>query len=142
MKRDGNPPAPAQFPPHLLIGVRSIDREHQALVMSLDCLIGNPRGTPEAEHVTDILSLLNRQIIEHFESEENVMKSLGVPADEMALHMEAHNLIIEQFSHLHLDLMHGRGIGMDVIIPMIKQWIFDHLAVHDMKIRQYAPGHS
>jgi hemerythrin-like metal-binding protein len=113
---------------------RSLDREHQALVKSLDCVIQNLEANPLSENVREILSRIGGQLIDHFESEEKVIKGLGMPDDAVARHIDAHIAIIEQITRLSIALMKGETISRDALIATLKRWIVDHLSEHDLKI--------
>ena len=70
--------------PSMLIGVQSIDREHSALITQLNRLIENPKAEPASESFAEVLSHLGPQISAHFDNEEGVLKSCGMPASEVA----------------------------------------------------------
>ena len=124
----------SNLPLLLPLGVASIEREHKALITNLDLLIRSPRAKPESVHVIEILTKLGDQLASHFDHEEAMIKSLGIPADEICRHVQAHSEIIEEFTQLNFDLMSGKGIDLDALVAMIKKWIVDHLADYDLKI--------
>ena len=129
-----------ELDPSMLIGVPSIDREHHALVSQLNRLIDDARADTGSAAFSEVLSQLGRQINAHFDSEEGVLRSCGMPIDEVAEHIQAHNEIIDQYATLNLDLMQGRQISRAGVLLMIKGWIVDHLLQYDTKIRKYFPA--
>jgi hemerythrin len=123
--------------PSMLIGVHSIDREHFALLTQLNRLIENPLADPASESFVDVLSHLGPQISAHFDSEEGVLKSCGMPAHEVAEHVEAHTAILEQYAQMNCDLMEGKTLARSEALREVKDWIVDHLQRYDSKIRKY-----
>lgn len=125
------------LPAELLIGVPSIDREHHELVRHLDRLIYNDNVIPDSAHFSEVFSQLGGLIIKHFNSEETVIRSCGMPLEEIHVHVQAHDAILEQYTQLNDDLMGDKARTMSEIAATMKNWIIDHLLAHDINIRQY-----
>ena len=125
--------------PSMLIGVHSIDREHYALLTQLNRLIENPLAEPASESFAEVLSQLGPQISAHFDSEEGVLKSCGMPADEVAEHVEAHTEILERYAQMNCDLMEGKTLARSEALREVKGWIIDHLRRYDSRIKLYLP---
>ncbi len=123
----------------LWIGVPSIDREHDELVAQLDSLTSNPHARPDGEVFSRILGRLGEQISAHFESEEGVLRSIGMPADEILEHVLAHDKILEEYTQLNIDLMQGEVLVRSDVLAAVRSWIIGHILTHDIKIRQYLP---
>ena len=123
-----------------LIGAASIDKEHLALFAQLDRLHGNPSAHPDTEAFLEVFSRLGRQISAHFDSEEGILKACGMPPDQIAAHVQAHDEILEQYAQLNLDLMEGKKLTRSEALLTIKRWIIDHVVYHDTRIRAYLPG--
>lgn len=126
--------------PSMLIGVPSIDREHSALISQLNRLIENPLAEPDSESFAEILSLLGPQISSHFDDEEMVLKTCGMPAAEVAEHVEAHTEILEQYAQMNCDLMEGKPLSRSDALREVKDWIVDHLRRYDSRIKLYLPA--
>jgi hemerythrin-like metal-binding protein len=118
-------------------GVASIDREHEALFAQLDRLLENPQAHPESEPFADVLSHLGPQISAHFDSEERILKSCGMPAHEVAEHVDAHTGILEQYAQMNCDLMEGKALARTEALRMVESWIVDHLRQFDCRISEY-----
>ena len=129
--------ATADLDPSLLIGVPSIDREHRALVWQLNRLLEDTQALPQSETFSEVLSRLGEDIGAHFDSEEGVLKSCGMPGDEIAKHVQAHDEILEQYTRLSFDLMEGKALARTDVLLLISRWIIDHLLCYDIKIRTY-----
>jgi len=123
--------------PALLTGVPLIDDEHLALVGQLDALEGNEQAHPRSEVFSEILSRLGAQISKHFDDEEVVLNVVGMPADLIAGHVQAHIDILDQYTRLNLDLMRGEPLDRSDVLLMIKGWIIDHVLDFDIRIRDY-----
>jgi hemerythrin len=121
----------------LKVGMPSIDREHQELFADLDRLVRNPEGLPEPEHVSEMFSRLNRQLINHFESEEIAIKKTAMPPDEIAEHIEAHSRIVENLLQMSQSLDGGKVFDRGIIVGSVISWVVDHLLEYDTNISQY-----
>ena len=126
--------------PSLLLGVPSIDSEHDDLVKQLDKLASQPDAIPNSERFTSILSQLADQINSHFTSEEKFFKSLPMPADEIASHVKAHTDILNQYAQLNFELMQGKALNRTDILVLIKSWIVEHVIRFDLNIKKYLPS--
>jgi hemerythrin len=127
------------LPQQLLIGIPSIDEEHQSLLEQLDDLFQSPNDNPQSAQFSEDLSRLSSNLIDHFTNEERVMRSIGISSDELARHMDAHSAIIEQITQLSFDLMNRRQIDRGDVVARMKDWILGHLTEHDLDLRNYPP---
>lgn len=127
------------LPQQLLIGIQSIDEEHQSLLDRLNELFPSPGDNPQSAHFSEALSRVSSDLIDHFTNEERVMRLLGVPPEKLARHMDAHSAIIEQITHLSFDLMKRRQIERGEVVARMKDWILGHLTEHDLDLRNYPP---
>lgn len=126
--------------PELLIGVSSIDREHQDLLTLLDRLIFYNGMPSQSARLSEILDQLGTQLAKHFENEEQFLRSCGMPDDDVIVHVQAHSAIRKQYTQLNLDLMADKPKALSGAAGMVKQWIVGHLLKHDIKIRKYVAG--
>ncbi|MBI5900826.1 MAG: hemerythrin family protein [Rhodocyclales bacterium] len=116
------------------IGVKSIDREHAALFDQLDRLQGNPGVHPGSEAFTELLSRLGRQIDAHFKSEEEILRTCGMPEEVVREHFQAHTAILDEYARLNLDMMDGGELSREDALRLIRNWIVQHVLSHDVKI--------
>lgn len=121
----------------LLLGLPEIDSQHGALIQQLDRLINATRTDSQDDSFLEVLSQLGRQIDAHFLSEESFLKICGMPPDEVAKHISAHEEILEQYTRLNLDLMIGEAIGQQSIVKLVRNWIVDHIVEYDFRIAEY-----
>lgn len=128
-----------ELDPSLRIGVPSIDNQHLALICLLNRLIDDAQAHTGSATFSEVLSQLGQQISAHFDSEEGVLRSIGMPDHEVAEHVQAHSDVLAQYAQLNLDLMQGRQVGRAEVLQMIKGWVVDHLLQYDLNIRNYLP---
>jgi hemerythrin-like metal-binding protein len=121
------------------VGVKSIDRQHAALVDQLDRLQSNPDVHPGSDAFTDLMSRLGRQINVHFDHEEEILRTCGMPAEVVLQHFHAHTEILDQYARLNLDMMNGGQFSRDEALELIRQWIVDHVLHHDLKMVEFLP---
>ena len=122
---------------HLLIGIPQIDGEHQALFSVLERLKAQPAAHPSSEAFSEILNNFGQKIAEHFENEEAFLNNCGMPAADVAAHIEAHTAILTQYAELQFDLMEGRTPDYPDVVQMLGHWIVQHLVRFDLPIRNY-----
>ena len=131
-----------QFPEYdqasLVIGIPVVDREHDELMSEIGRLLGPPVVHLDSEHFSEIISRIGQQLAEHFRNEEAIIESCGLPADDALAHHRAHRDILEQYIELQLDLMARAPLDHHAVFAMIKDWIVEHLVMHDTKLRPYA----
>lgn len=126
------------LPKQLEIGIPSIDEEHKVLLSQLNGLFVHPGDTPQSAEFSEALSRLTSELLDHFASEERVMRALGISADRLARHIDAHNAVIEQITELSFDLMRRKSLHRDDVIFQVREWIIGHLADHDLELRGFA----
>lgn len=135
--------ATARHPPlefAIRVGLPAIDREHAALVQQLDLLNADVEAYPASDVFSEILSRLGRQINAHFDSEEAILRSCGMPAEQVVEHIQAHTEILEQYARLNLDLMAGNITSREEALALVRRWIVEHVLHHDIKMTDYLPG--
>jgi hemerythrin-like metal-binding protein len=132
-------PAPEQSGVNLSlqIGVPSIDQAHLEFVQQLDRLVGNSDAHPGTEVFSEVLSWMGGQIATHFTNEEVIIKLIGMPAEDVASHIQAHSEIHDQYTRLSLELMQGKLPDRVDVLQMIKGWTIDHVVFHDLKMKPY-----
>jgi len=125
------------LPPELVIGVPSIDSEHNDLILLLDRLICDSDEPAQAECSLDALDELGQQLARHFDNEERYLRSCGMPHGDLSAHIQAHVTILGQYAKLAHDLIADEPAALSRAAGMIRDWILGHLLEHDVKIRQY-----
>jgi hemerythrin-like metal-binding protein len=121
------------------LGLPAIDEQHALLFTMANRLLDHPDALSREEKVVDILTDLGKFLILHFQTEEAMMRQLGVPAAEFERHARAHNLIIDEYAELNLAVAHGRHHTATEIFAQVRTWLHDHLHSDDIKLRDYLP---
>lgn len=119
---------------NLLLGVPNIDRQHRDLFRSFQHLLSID---PVDESISEALSRLSSQIHQHFESEEDLMAGLDMPASVLADHIQAHTQIIEDLTEIHLETMHGLGVPFEAIINRVAAYVNHHVLEFDLLLKPY-----
>lgn len=123
----------------LRVGIPLVDDEHAELMAAITRLMGPPAIHINSEEFSEIISRLGRQLAEHFNHEEEIIRSCGLPVHDATAHIKAHVEILEQYTRLQLDLMFHPSPDQEEIVDMIRSWIVLHLTTFDFKLRAYAP---
>lgn len=126
----------------LKLGVPEIDAQHALLFTLANRLLDHPEALVRDELIVDILTDLGKFMMLHFQTEEAMMRQLGMPPEEYEHHVHAHNMIIHEYAELNLAAARGRHHTAAEIFAMVKQWISDHLHTSDANIRNYVPAPS
>ncbi len=121
------------------IGLPPIDRDHVALVKQLDRLNSHKEAHPGGETGSEVRSQLGHQINAHFDCEEEILRTCGMPPELVLAHIQAHTEIIEQYARLNLDLMAGKYCSREDALSLVRSWIVGHVLNHDVKISEYLP---
>jgi hemerythrin-like metal-binding protein len=124
------------------IGLPAIDEQHVLLYSLANRLLDHPEALAKDELVVDILTDLGKFLILHFQTEEAMMRQLGMPQAEYEQHVCAHNLIIDEYADLNLTAARGKHHTAAEIFAIVKQWVGDHLHTSDANIRNYVPAPS
>lgn len=109
------------------VGVAALDSEHQALFTMINSLIDKIDGQDRAEETAGLLSDMTRFVCQHFDSEEEYLRSHGYSASV------EHKRIHDQFRNLSARF-HWQVDGRQ-LIDDIKTWVIEHITECD---REYA----
>ena len=138
----------ASHPPRMhwndsfMLGLPAIDEQHELLFKVANRLLDHPEAFGRDEKVVDILTDLGKFLILHFQTEEAMMRTLGVPNDEYEHHVKAHNFIIDEYAELNLAVAHGRRHTAVEIFTLVRTWLHDHFHGNDLRLRDYAPARA
>ncbi|SDG88122.1 PAS domain S-box-containing protein/hemerythrin-like metal-binding domain protein [Propionivibrio dicarboxylicus] len=131
------PAQPAGIDPSLKTGIPAIDQEHLDLVLLLDGLLNDEESTPGSERFSQAMNEIGRVLKSHFLNEEEVLGSLGMSAEEVIRHVEAHRRILEQYHRVNEALLNMEVKSRTETLKHLKAWIVDHIVHHDLRIKAY-----
>ena len=89
----------------------------------------------QSDSFFDLFSAIGQKMFNHFAHEETIISKLTIPEDQARLHCLAHMEIIQQYTQLNLDIMHGKVLERWRIINMMRDWIVIHCIRHDLKLK-------
>ncbi len=124
----------------LLVGVPAIDDEHRMLVSYLDDLVNDPAVPLGSAQFRKALDTLGERIVAHFANEERLVRSFGVPDEQLTPHVAAHAEIVAQFGRLCDELDGGAAVDRAGFVATVRRWIIDHVVAHDLSIRDHVPS--
>lgn len=142
MSHDASSPNRLIWKDFLVVGLPDIDEQHMLLCTLANRLLDRPEASGRDERVVDILTDLGKFLILHFQSEEAIMRQLGMRQEEYEQHVRDHNRIIEDYANLNLAAARGKHYTAAEVFAIVKQWVSDHFHTHDVKIRNYLPAPS
>lgn len=122
---------------HLMLGIPTIDLQHQALFDAFGKLAAAGDTDFPEEVLSDILSRLGDQIQRHFATEEALMLQIALPEPMLSEHRAAHESILEEFAQIHLDAMFGQTRSLPEIIGTVTGWVQQHLVQFDLTLKPY-----
>ena len=109
-----------------------IDREHQII---FDLINQIEEVEAHQDITTDITSILEAYVAEHFLHEEEYMASVGYPGlDE---HREMHRDFTAVATKLINDLGQGGSVAQIELKTSLQNWLQAHILDEDMKIRDW-----
>jgi hemerythrin len=107
------------------VGVMSIDKEHQGLVMLINTLHDKMLEGRAKDVLAPILEKLVDYTHTHFTNEETLFKVHGYP--ESAQHRTEHDAFRKKTSQLYEDFKSGQG-GLSVeITSFLRDWLVKHI---------------
>lgn len=125
-----------------MVGLPAIDEQHALLFKLANRLLDHPEAFVRDEQVVDILTDLGKFLILHFQSEEAMMRQLGIPTAEYERHVHAHNLIIDEYAELNLQAARGHPRTAMDVFALVRSWLHDHFVSDDSKLRDYVPARA
>jgi len=118
------------------LGVPFIDEDHKTLVSLLNRMSDASRSDGDLANVGSILSALVDYTRYHFEREERAQAIAKYPDIEphCVLHEELAGQAVELLNNFRND---PASIDMGDVLDFLRDWLLDHILLHDMAIRPY-----
>lgn len=124
----------------LKVGTAAIDSEHEELLIALDRLKQPPAASENKDDLLALLDAIRQSIRHHFVSEEAVFEKIGMPAEDIQNHTQAHCVILEKCDTLISDLPKNPFMSRLDIYMMLHDWILVHCVRHDIKLKKFIPS--
>ena len=112
-------------------GINRIDEQHKRLVAIINKLHENIIIQKDGSLVTDLLMDLKIYTIDHFSTEEKMLKKYNYPAEKE--HIEEHQKFINKISENLYDVSSAPLAQGYSLIEFLKEWLLNHILIHDME---------
>jgi len=113
--------------------VEKIDNQHKEL-FRLSAIVESLDKQTTKEEIKKLLNSFFTYMRNHFEDEENYMKSIGYPL--LKQHHILHHEIIEEFTKLIKENHSIENLEKQMKIAT-KKWLIDHILENDLKIEKW-----
>ena len=117
------------------IGVERIDNQHKKLIEILNTFVKSIVGRRGLEAILETLDDLVKYSHVHFDSEENLMESIGYAHFEE--HREKHNNLINKIEEYYSRIQKNDRIYNLEILAFLNDWLTNHILIEDMKIKEH-----
>ncbi len=111
------------------VGNKMIDSQHRRLFD-----LGNKIQNIQLAEVTKTIMDLYKHTRQHFDTEEQHMKTIGYPKLEQ--HRELHNGLVTGLNNL-IKKPFDTNIGLEELKKFVYNWIIDHILNHDKKYFEF-----
>jgi len=117
------------------VGVARLDKQHQRLISMINRLLAEPHATTRSESIADLLSEMTAYALEHFETEEQMMRQCGFPRlDE---HVALHDAFQENTAQFCLATMDGVETVPETMRKYLVEWLTHHILEDDMAYKPF-----
>jgi len=110
-------------------GIGIIDTQHKALFKAVNDLADSFKSGTSKTQVKECLDFLVKYTVEHFGTEEKVMKEMGYP--KLVDHKVEHAKLVEKALDLQAKLAEGKPVTMEVT-TFLSNWLKHHINEEDM----------
>ncbi|ACF13074.1 hemerythrin-like metal-binding protein [Chloroherpeton thalassium ATCC 35110] len=109
----------------LSVGVKSIDEEHEQLILLLNDFYQNIYQASPYEKLIKLIVGLKDYTITHFAHEEKIMERYGYP--NLPMHKKEHEKFIRTVEEFEARYTSGRLLLTLEVTGFIKHWIIAHI---------------
>lgn len=110
-------------------GITIIDSQHKALFDAVNKLADSFKDGTSKTAVKDSMDFLVKYTVEHFQTEEKVMKDMGYP--KLTSHMAEHAQLVAKAGELQGKIAEGKPVTMEVS-KFLAEWLKHHINEVDM----------
>ncbi len=119
------------------IGIEKIDSQHRELFVRINQLVKAIQQGMIKEGIVDAIQFLKVYVEQHFQEEQEFMKSINYP--EYESHLEMHRYFVIVVQQLREDYEYD-GISLDLAFKIqnkVIDWVVDHVCKEDSKIAHW-----
>jgi hemerythrin len=115
-------------------GIDIIDKQHKSLFDAVNKLADSFKAGTSKTAVKDSMDFMVKYTVEHFSTEEKIMRDMGYP--NLTSHMAEHAQLVRKASELQAKLNEGKPVTMEVT-TFLADWLKHHINEVDMGYVQY-----
>jgi len=112
-------------------GISRIDKQHKQLVVIINKLHENVIIQKDGSLVNDLLMDLKIYTIDHFSTEEKMMKKYNYSGEDE--HIKEHQKFINKISEYLYDVNSSPLNQGNQLIEFLNNWIGNHILIHDLE---------
>lgn len=127
--------AALQWDDSFSVGIKSIDKQHQKLIDSLNDFYAHIESKSNDELIGSLLSEMRNYVEHHFATEEMYFKNYNYP--EYEKHKREHTKFIEKLVDLEQRFNNGTIIASFEITTFLKNWLVNHIKGTDKEYSQF-----
>lgn len=120
---------------HDLLGIESMDHQHQELVKSLNRLNASINANAPVEHAKALFDAFVEKAGSHFEAEERLMAQYGFHQPE---HQQEHLHLLRQVRDLRESFAQS---GKPLVLKSLKDWLLEHVKRSDKDFADFLLKH-
>jgi hemerythrin len=118
------------------VGVKELDGQHQQIIEMLNRLVSTPEAKDtHSETISDILMGMTQYSLEHFKTEESLLKEHGYPG------LEKHRQEHIAYRKKAIDFSTATTLGVEsvpqVLVTYLSEWWTHHILDEDMKYKPF-----
>ena len=114
------------------IGIASIDREHEALIVQINQLYEQLNLPTDTETIESMLEELQSDFSAHFALEELLMQEAGFA--ELEAHRQDHERLLDQIHDLNFHFAEDPDKGKELLINFLSGWFSQHFRGFDARL--------
>lgn len=127
----------------LLTGIPAVDQQHRDIAR-LGAKMLKETGLPlTSERFGDYFAEFWQLVADHFETEEKLMRTLGLPQDLLEIHVREHSALLERLIQANIhsatvsEWKHVSDIAHELITIIV-----DHIIHFDLSLKSAAPQYG
>ena len=117
------------------VGVADLDAQHQKIIEMINTLADASEKDGDIESVAYVVNEMHNYIIEHFSTEEMMLKKRKYPGLEAQ--KASHDFFIKEFSYICLEVARDRESAIQRLIEYLSDWWSSHILNDDMQYKSY-----
>ena len=111
-------------------GNAEIDAQHRHMFALVNMIL----PTTTIEELKPLLMRLYKHTREHFQQEEDLIRSKGYPG--LASHIAGHNSLLGRLNAFSVDV--GKGVfNKEEVVTLVSEWVMNHIVHDDIQALNY-----